>query len=89
MIEGFIEVYKTYDPIEAKLIAAKLQDKEIEFDTFGDFDLTLTMDTFNTQISRMALEQPIIFYVKEEDKDNVLQIIREDNSDMMKDDLEY
>ncbi|HPS64003.1 MAG TPA: hypothetical protein PK447_00355 [Ignavibacteria bacterium] len=89
MIEGFIEVYKTYDPIEAKLIAAKLQDREIEFDTFGDFDLTLTMDTFNTPISRMALEQPIIFCVKEEDKENVLKIIREDKSEMMKDDLEY
>ena len=89
MKENFIEVYKTYDPIEAKLISAKLQDREIEFDTIGDFDLTLTMDTFNTPISRMALEQPIIFYVHEDDKDRVIKLISEDNSGMLKEDLDY
>ena len=89
MKENFKEVYKTYDPIEAKLIAAKLNDDSIEFDTYGDFDLTLTMDAFNTSISRMSLDQPIIFYVSEDDYEKTLSLLKADNSPMMKDDLDY
>jgi hypothetical protein len=47
------------------------------------------MDTFNAEISRMALKQPIKFFVKEEDYERAKTIIDKDNSDLLQDDLEY
>jgi|WetSurMetagenome_2_1015567.scaffolds.fasta_scaffold1560946_1 hypothetical protein len=89
MEENLKEVYVTYDPMEASLIQAKLDDEEIEYNVKGNSNLTMTMDTFNAQISRMALKQPIKFFVKEEDYDKAKAVIEKDNSDMLQDDLEY
>jgi len=89
MEENFKELVVTYDPMEASLIQAKLADEEIEYSVKGNSNLSMTMDTFNAEITRMALKQPIKFYVKEEDYDKAKKIIDTDNSDMLKDDLEY
>ena len=62
-----VEVFTTYDSMEASLVRAKLTDEEIQFSVKGDADLSMTMETFNTQLSRMALKQPIKFYVAEKD----------------------
>ena len=89
MEENFKELVVTYDPMEASLIQAKLDDEEIEYSVKGNSNLSMTMDTFNAEITRMALKQPIKFYVKEEDYDKAKKIIDTDNSDMLKDELEY
>jgi hypothetical protein len=46
--KDFIEVFLTYDPMEAKLVQARLSDAEIPFSTLGDTELTLTLETFNS-----------------------------------------
>ena len=89
MNENLKELKITYDPMEASLIQAKLDDEEIEYKVTGNSNLTMTMDTFNSGISRMALKQPIKFFVKEEDYERAKTIIDKDNSDLLQDDLEY
>lgn len=84
-----IEVFVTYDSMEANLVKAKLRDEEIEFAVKGDSDIAITMETFNSQLSRMAMKQPIKFYVAEKDVEFAKIAINTDNSDLLKDDLEY
>lgn len=89
MEEKYVELVVTYDPMEASLIQAKLDDEEIVYSVKGSGNLAMTMDTFNAEITRMALKQPIKFFVKEEDYDRAKSIIEKDNSDLLQDDLEY
>lgn len=84
-----VEVFVTYDSMEANLVKAKLRDEEIEFAVKGDSDIAITMETFNSQLSRMAMKQPIKFYVAEKDVEFAKIAINTDNSDLLKDDLEY
>lgn len=84
-----IEVYSTYDPMEANLIKAKLADEEIEFSVMGDFDIAMSMETFNTPIGRIALKRPIKFFVLEKDVELAKIAINTDNSSFLEDDLEY
>lgn len=88
-MEGLLEVHVTYDPMEASLIKAKLSDEEIPFKITGDFNLTMSMETFNTQLSRMALKRPIKFFVKEKDFEIAKVAINTDKSSFFDDDLEY
>jgi hypothetical protein len=89
MEEKLKELVVTYDPMEASLIQAKLDDEEIEYRVRGTGNLSMTMDTFNAEITRMALKQPIKFFVLEEDYERAKAIIDKDNSDLLQDDLEY
>ena len=84
-----IEVYSTYDPMEANLIKAKLADEEIEFSVMGDFDIAMSMETFNTPIGRIALKRPIKFFVQEKDIELAKIAINTDNSSFLEDDFEY
>ena len=84
-----VEVYTKYDSMEANLVKAKLADEEIEFAVKGDADLSMTMESFNTELSRMAMKQPIKFYVAEKDVEFAKIAINTDKSDLLKDDLEY
>jgi hypothetical protein len=84
-----VEVFVTYDSMEANLVKAKLRDEEIEFAVKGDSDIAITMEAFNSQLSRMAMKQPIKFYVAEKDVEFAKIAINTDKSDLLKDDLEY
>lgn len=84
-----VEVYTTYDSMEANLVKAKLRDEEIDFAVKGDSDLTITMETFNTELSRMATKQPIKFFVAEKDVEFAKIAINTDKSGLLQDDLEY
>jgi len=84
-----IEVYVTYDALEASLVKAKLADEEIEFTVQGDSDLSMIMETFNTELSRMALKQPIKFFVAEKDFEFAKIAINTDRSNLLQDDLDY
>lgn len=84
-----IEAYRTYDPIEADLIEAKLKDEGIEYVVSGNSNLAMTMDTFNSELNRMAVKRPIKFFVDEENLEKARLAIEKDNSEMMGDDLEY
>ena len=79
----YIEVYRTYDPMEAKLIRAKLTDEEIPFTIIGDSELASTMDTFNSPLARMGLRVPIKVYVDKEFAEQAKKIIETDNSSML------
>lgn len=83
------EVFVTYDPMEASLIKAKLTDEDIPFNVTGDFNISSSMETFNTQLGRMALKRPIKFYVNESDIELAKTAINTDNSSMLDEDLEY
>ena len=48
------EVFVTYDPMEVKSLKSKATD-EIPFNVTGDFNISISMDTFNTQLGRIAL----------------------------------
>ena len=89
MNDGFVEVYVTYDPMEAHLIIAKLKDEDIPFKMSGNSNLAMTMETFNSPISRMALKQPIKFLVPDRYFEIAKVAINTDNSSMLGDDLEY
>ena len=84
-----IEVYETYDPIEANLVKAKLNDEEIPFRVTGDYNIAMSMETFNTPIGRIALKRPIKFFVPESMTELALVAINTDKSSFMDDDLEY
>lgn len=84
-----MEVYVTYDPMEAHLIKAKLTDEDIPFKITGDSNATMTLEIFNSPLSRMALKQPIKFFVQPMYFENALTAINTDRSSMMGDDLEY
>jgi hypothetical protein len=84
-----VEVHVTYDPMEANLIKAKLTDEDIPFNVTGDSNVTMTMETFNSSLSRMALKQPIKFFVEQMNYENALAAINTDRSSMLGDDLEY
>ncbi|MBK9333262.1 MAG: DUF2007 domain-containing protein [Ignavibacteria bacterium] len=88
-MEGFQEVYTTYDPMEASLIKAKLSDEEIPFEVTGDFNIAISMETFNTELGRMALKRPIKFYVQEKDIEIAKVAINTDKSSFFEDDMEY
>ncbi|MFZ1323311.1 MAG: hypothetical protein WAT71_17280 [Ignavibacteria bacterium] len=88
-MEDFIEVHVTYDPMEANLIKAKLTDEEIPFKITGDFNIAISMETFNTELSRMALKRPIKFFVLEKDFEMAKVAINTDKSSFFEDDLEY
>ena len=83
-----IEVYETYDPMEANLVKAKLNDEEIPFRVTGDYNIAMSMETFNTPIGRIALKRPIKFFVPEM-TELALVAINTDKSSFMDDDLEY
>jgi hypothetical protein len=83
------EIHTTYDPMESSLIKAKLTDENIPFNVTGDFNITMSMETFNSPIGRMALKRPIKFYVPEEFCEAAISAINTDNSSMLEDDLEY
>lgn len=89
MGDNLTEVYLTYDPMEASLIKAKLTDEDIPFRVTGDTNVTITLETFNSPLSRMALKQPIKFFVPESYYEIALVAINTDNSSMLGDDLEY
>ena len=89
MTDDLKKVFETFNPNEANLVKAKLDDEEIHYFVKGDSNLAMTMDTFNAELSRMALKQPIRFYVNEEDFDKVKILIETDNSGLLTDDLEY
>jgi len=84
-----IEVYVTYDPMEANLIKAKLSDEEIPFSVTGDFNIAVTMETFNTELGRLALKKPIRFFVPESMLELAKTAINTDRSSFLSDDLEY
>ncbi len=84
-----VEVFTTYDSMEANLIKAKLRDEEIEFAVKGDSNLAMTMEVFNSELSRMATKQPIKFFVAEKDIELAKIAINTDKSDLLQDDLEY
>ncbi|MDQ3019632.1 MAG: DUF2007 domain-containing protein [Bacteroidota bacterium] len=84
-----VEVFTTYDPMEANLIKAKLSDEEIPFRVTGDFNIAITMETFNTTMGRIALKRPIKFFVPESHIELAKIAINTDNSSFMEDDLEY
>jgi hypothetical protein len=85
----FVEVFTTYDPMEANLIKAKLSDENIPFTVKGDFSIAYSMEAFNTTLGRMALKQPIKFFVAEEYFEIAKVAINTDRSSFMGDDLEY
>ncbi|MBK8983770.1 MAG: DUF2007 domain-containing protein [Ignavibacteria bacterium] len=88
-MEGFQEVYTTYDPMEASLIKAKLSDEEIMFEVTGDFNIAISMETFNTELGSMALKRPIKFFVQEKDIEIAKVAINTDKSSFFEDDMEY
>ncbi|MBL8007984.1 MAG: DUF2007 domain-containing protein [Ignavibacteria bacterium] len=83
------EVFVTYDPMEASLIKAKLTDEEIPFNVTGDFNVTMSMETFNTQLGRIAMKRPIKFFVRESDLELAKVAINTDKSSLLDEDLEY
>ena len=84
-----VEVYTTYDPMEANLVKAKLTDEEIPFRVTGDFNIAISMETFNTPMGRIALKRPIKFFVPESHTELAMVAIHTDNSSFLEDDLEY
>ncbi|MBS1518004.1 MAG: hypothetical protein JSS91_07945 [Bacteroidetes bacterium] len=88
-MEELMEVYVTYDPMQASLIKAKLNDEEIYFKVTGDFNIAISMETFNTELSRMAIKRPIKFFVLEKDFEIAKVALNTDNSSFFEDDLEY
>lgn len=88
-MDNLMEVYVTYDPMEAQLIKAKLTDEDIPFKVTGDSNVTMTLEIFNSPLSRMALKQPIKFFVQPLYYENALTAINTDRSSMLGDDLEY
>ncbi len=84
-----VEVFITYDPMEANLVKAKLTDEEIPFRVTGDYNIAITMETFNTTMGRIALKRPIKFFVPESHLELAKIAINTDNSSLMEDDLEY
>jgi hypothetical protein len=84
-----IEVFTTYDPMEANLVKAKLTDEEIPFRVTGDYNIAISMETFNTTMGRIALKRPIKFYVPESLSEIAKVAINTDKSSFMEDDLEY
>jgi hypothetical protein len=88
-MEKWTEVFVTYDPMEANLVKAKLTDEDIPYSVTGTSNITMTMETFNSPLSRMALKQPIKFFVMPEYYELALAAINTDRSSMLGDDLEY
>lgn len=84
-----VEVFVTYDPMEANLVKAKLDDEEIPYRVTGDFNVAISMETFNTKLGRIALKRPIKFFVPESHIELAKIAINTDNSSMLDDDLEY
>ncbi|MCY7361916.1 MAG: hypothetical protein LH629_07610 [Ignavibacteria bacterium] len=83
------EVFVTYDPMEANLVKAKLADEEIPYKVTGDYNIAITMETFNTVMGRIALKRPIKFFVEEDFMELAKAAINTDNSSLLGDDLEY
>jgi len=75
--------------MEKDLVKAKLADEEIAFNVTGDFDIALSMETFNTQMGRIALKRPIKFFVAEKDVELAKVAIHTDKSSFLEDDLDY
>ncbi|MEO8665408.1 MAG: hypothetical protein ABI462_07915 [Ignavibacteria bacterium] len=84
-----IEVYVTYDPMEANLVIAKLNDEEIPFKVTGDYNIAISMETFNTELGRIATKRPIKFFVPESLIEIAKVAINTDKSSFLEDDLEY
>lgn len=84
-----VEVFVTYDPMKASLVRAKLTDEEIPFRVLGDYNIAISMETFNTELGRMALKRPIRFFVPESHVEIAKVAINTDKSSFMEDDLEY
>lgn len=89
MDNKLVEVFVTYDPMEANLIKAKLTDEEIPFSVTGDYNIAITMETFNTTMGRIALKRPIKFFVPESLIELAKTAINTDRSSFLEDDLEY
>ncbi|MEO8445971.1 MAG: DUF2007 domain-containing protein [bacterium] len=84
-----VEVYVTYDPMDASLVKAKLTDEEIPFRVEGEYDIALSMETFNTPLGRIATKRPITFFVPESHFEFAKVAINTDKSSFLEDDLEY
>lgn len=84
-----VEVFITYDPMEASLVKAKLTDEEIPFKVTGDYNIATTMESFNNALGRIALKRPIKFFVPESHEELAKIAINTDNSAFLGDDLEY
>ena len=82
-IEGWVKVYETIDFMEAELIEARLTDESIEFQVMNKADIAYTMEVGNNPIGRGAVNMPLKFFVKPEDKDQALEIINEDRSHLL------
>ncbi len=83
------EVFVTYDPMEANLVKAKLTDEEIPFRVTGDYNIAISMESFNTELGRIALRRPIRFFVPESHIELAKVAINTDKSSLLDDDLEY
>lgn len=89
MKNNLVEVFLTYDPMEANLVKAKLTDEEIPFTVTGDYNISISMETFNTELGRIALKRPIRFFVDERNYELAKIAINTDQSNFLEDDLEY
>lgn len=89
MENNLVEVFITYNPMEANLVKAKLSDEEIPFTVTGDYNISISMESFNTELGRMALKRPIRFFVEERNFELAKIAINTDKSSFLEDDLEY
>jgi hypothetical protein len=89
MENKLVEVFITYDPMEANLVRAKLNDEEIPFTVTGDYNISISMEMFNTELGRIASKRPIKFFVAEGDYEFAKVAINTDKSSFLEDDLEY
>ncbi len=89
MVNNFVEVFLTYNPMEASLVKAKLSDEEIPFTVTGDYNISISMETFNTELGRIALKRPIRFFVEERNYELAKIAINTDKSSFLEDDYEY
>ena len=89
MVNNLVEVFLTYNPMEASLVRAKLSDEEIPFTVTGDYNISISMETFNTELGRIALKRPIRFFVEERNYELAKVAINTDNSSLLKDDFDY
>ncbi|HEX2786945.1 MAG TPA: hypothetical protein VHP32_03500 [Ignavibacteria bacterium] len=88
-MEELVLVYETYNYNEAMIIKAKLESESIDFKITGASPYFLTMEGVNSELGRMALKQPIKFFVLPKFYEIAKVLINTDNSQLLDEDYEY
>lgn len=82
-IEGWVNVYETFDYMTVSIVEGRLNDEGIETQVMNKADIGYTMEVGNSEMGRKTVNKPFKIFVKPSDAEKAREITNEDWSTIL------